>query len=469
MGFWEDHPDLYEQGGVAGNSASQVLLDGNGQVVGAGPMAPPVAGGSFGSVGSGAAALSQMSQPPAFDPYQQVGHDGTINGMNREQYRDAWMSSGVNSVQGAKDWIAKNGGQWVADNGMVRTPFGETLDMGINARGSAAGNGSLRAGWGGGGGGSDAPPVPVGSGQTPAAAAVGGGGFAGGGGYQSSVGQSGHLGGSFKPFEYQNFTAPDAFTAPTADDAQNDAGYQFTLGQGTKALERGAAAKGALRTSGTAKALMDYGQGLASTQYQNVYGRRASEYDRNFSSAFGTNQANNAGNLGAFSANTNADLGYGNLDNARTSTANQYSLGMANVGLGYANNALGYHTADQSYDLGLKNNAVSSRSVDNSYSLGMGNLGLGYGQLGLDTQKNNFYENYSFPINTGYNAAAQQGLYGSQYGNNAAGIYGQQGNAGAAGTMGGANAWQAGITGAGNAGMDAYYANKYGVNPYGAR
>src|SRR5688500_6841382 len=77
--------------------------------------------------------------PPKFDPRQQVGHDGTTsNGWNREQYRDAWMGSGVNSVQGAKDWINQHGGEWVSDNGTVMTPFGERLDMLGIARGSAA-------------------------------------------------------------------------------------------------------------------------------------------------------------------------------------------------------------------------------------------------------------------------------------------------------------------------------------------
>ena len=90
---------------------------------------------------------------PAFDPFGQVGHDGTFNGMTREQYRDAWMSSGVDSVQGAKDWLAKHGGKWISDNGTVLTPYGETLDMLGNAKGSAAGNGKAVTAWGGGGGG----------------------------------------------------------------------------------------------------------------------------------------------------------------------------------------------------------------------------------------------------------------------------------------------------------------------------
>jgi hypothetical protein len=115
--------------------------------------------------------------PPPFDPRQQVGHDGSVNGWNREQYRDAWMSSGVNSADAAKQWLSQHGGEWLSDNGTVRTPFGEVLDMGINARGSAAGNGQFRAGWGGTGGG-PSEPAPVASGNSFGnnAPGVGGGG-----------------------------------------------------------------------------------------------------------------------------------------------------------------------------------------------------------------------------------------------------------------------------------------------------
>lgn len=110
-------------------------------------VASQVQGAAPGQAPEGGAAA------PAFDPRQQVGHDGTINGMNREQYRDAWMGSGARSMADMQAFLGKNGGSLVSDNGTVRTPFCEELDMGINARGSAAGNGPMRAGWGGGGGG----------------------------------------------------------------------------------------------------------------------------------------------------------------------------------------------------------------------------------------------------------------------------------------------------------------------------
>lgn len=67
-------------------------------------------------------------------PWQQnqVGHDGTTqNGMNRDSWRDAWMSSGTSNNQGMDQWLQQNGGQRMNDAGVVRTPFGEILDMGI--------------------------------------------------------------------------------------------------------------------------------------------------------------------------------------------------------------------------------------------------------------------------------------------------------------------------------------------------
>lgn len=46
-------------------------------------------------------------------------------------------------------------------------------------------------------------------------------------------------------------------------------GYQWRLGQGISALDRSAAAKGRLLSGGQTKAVQEYGQGLASAEYQN--------------------------------------------------------------------------------------------------------------------------------------------------------------------------------------------------------
>lgn len=87
-------------------------------------------------------------------------------------------------------------------------------------------------------------------------------------------------------FHAPGYTPPPAFTAPSYADAQNDPGYQFTLGQGRQALEQGAAAKGVLNTGGTLKGLIDYGQAAGATQYQNVYDRSLNNYLTNYRTQF---------------------------------------------------------------------------------------------------------------------------------------------------------------------------------------
>lgn len=78
-----------------------------------------------------------------YGPSSGATHDfNPATGLSREQYRDAWMSSGVNTIQGQQDWMAKNGGQVLSGNGMSMTPYGDMLDMQIGAR---TGNG--QPGW----------------------------------------------------------------------------------------------------------------------------------------------------------------------------------------------------------------------------------------------------------------------------------------------------------------------------------
>ena len=79
------------------------------------------------------------------------------------------------------------------------------------------------------------------------------------------------------PFDYESFVPP------TWEEVLNDQGYQFRLQEGQKALEQSAAARGTLRTSGTFKDILGWGQGLASNEYAQVYGRRFGEHQQGFS------------------------------------------------------------------------------------------------------------------------------------------------------------------------------------------
>lgn len=57
------------------------------------------------------------------------------------------------------------------------------------------------------------------------------------------------------------------------EDFQTDPGYQFRLDEGNKALERSSAARGQTFSPDASKALMGYGQDMASQEYMNSYNR----------------------------------------------------------------------------------------------------------------------------------------------------------------------------------------------------
>lgn len=77
----------------------------------------------------------------------------------------------------------------------------------------------------------------------------------------------------------------ETFKAPSAEEALNDPGYQFRASEGQKALQQSQAAKGILRTGGSLKDLLGWGQNFASQEYGNVFDRYARGYDTRFNTA----------------------------------------------------------------------------------------------------------------------------------------------------------------------------------------
>lgn len=116
----------------------------------------------------------------------------------------------------------------------------------------------------------------------------------------------------------------------------DDPSYQWRVAQGLKALQGSAAANGTLLTGGTLKDILNYGQGAASQEYQNAFGRKynlaglglsAAQIGSNTASAYGQNSANLA--TGQGNANAASTIVQGN-NNANTIG------GLAGVGAGYA-------------------------------------------------------------------------------------------------------------------------------------
>ncbi len=71
------------------------------------------------------------------------------------------------------------------------------------------------------------------------------------------------------------------FVAPSYEDIVNDPAFQFRLEQGENALQHSAAAKGLLRSGGTLRDILGYGQDLASTEYANTYNRALQSWQAN--------------------------------------------------------------------------------------------------------------------------------------------------------------------------------------------
>ena len=94
------------------------------------------------------------------------------------------------------------------------------------------------------------------------------------------------------------------------DSIANTESYKFRLGQGQQALQRSAAAKGMLGSGNVLAALMDYGQGMASTEYGN-------EFDRLLKASQGQDTYN---------------LGVANANNQKAQTQNSLAALMLEAG-----------------------------------------------------------------------------------------------------------------------------------------
>lgn len=151
----------------------------------------------------------------------------------------------------------------------------------------------------------------------------------------------------------------EQFNAPTAEQAINSPGFQFRLGEGLKALERSAAAKGTLLTGGTMKGLSDYSQNSASQEYGNVYNRAYNEYDSRRSN-FLTNEANR-------------------YNSQRTNMNDQWGINSDYFNMGRANRLDDFNIFDtgRKFDFGvMDSNRNFGRGLNQDYYSNMLNLAL---------------------------------------------------------------------------------------------
>jgi hypothetical protein len=137
--------------------------------------------------------------------------------------------------------------------------------------------------------------------------------------------QSGALTGELMPRETSPASASQPRTGYTPQQVmerlQSKPGYQFRLGEGQRAVEAGAAARGGLNSGAALRALTRYGQNFGTQEYDNELNRlsvlfggaqRATDNISNSASQFGQTAGNNAINTGNARANMYQQQGANN-------------------------------------------------------------------------------------------------------------------------------------------------------------
>ena len=131
-----------------------------------------------------------------------------------------------------------------------------------------------------------------------------------------------------------------------------DPGYNFRMAEGMKGLERSAAARGLLQSGSTLKGIQQYGQNLASSEYENAFSRYLSQrearmdpyrYLTGVGQAAAAGQAANVGSSGAALAEIAA---------ARGNASAAQAAGMGNAignAFGSIGQGVGSYYANQPY------------------------------------------------------------------------------------------------------------------------
>lgn len=143
-------------------------------------------------------------------------------------------------------------------------------------------------------------------------------------------------------FSFGDFQKPSDFQAPTAEQAANSPGWQFSQQQANKAFMMDRAASGVAATGGTVKDFLDYNKNMNAQQYSDEWNKEYAAYNSNFNNAlnaYSTNRANAVGNY-----NTNYQTQYQDPWNIASQRAQQQ---FAPQLVGYQTNAANVqHTND---------------------------------------------------------------------------------------------------------------------------
>jgi len=171
---------------------------------------------------------------------------------------------------------------------------------------------------------------------------------------------------------------------------QQTPGYQFRLQQGLQGAQNSAAARGSLMSGGTLKALQQYGQGLASQEYQSAWDRAQTAYQNAwqrgqgaYQSAFNRNLQNKSNLYSMLSG-----LSTAGQNAAQTLSGQGISTAGTQANLA---NVMGQNAAQSQY---AQSNAYANTAANlgNTITSGLENYAL------LNNLNNNQASGYSNPV-----------------------------------------------------------------------
>ena len=196
---------------------------------------------------------------------------------------------------------------------------------------------------------------------------------------QGAIGQLSQIAQNYNPTANQ-------FQAPTAAQAAATPGYQFQFQQGENALQNSAAAAGGLTTGATGAALEQYGQGLASTDYQQVYNNAFQQYQQNYAQQLNQfNQLASVSGLGQVATGQSAQAGQAAANNVGNISLTSGAQQGHQINNAAAANASGYVGAGNAAASGINgvSQALTLQSILNgqnsSANSGANLSGPGYG------------------------------------------------------------------------------------------
>ena len=180
------------------------------------------------------------------------------------------------------------------------------------------------------------------------------------------------------------------FQAPTADQAAQTPGYQFQLQQGNQAIQNSAAASGGLLSGNTLTAMDQYSQGLASTNYQQVYNNALQQYQQSYNIFQGnqTNEFNRLASLSGVGQQAATTLGSqgqaaaSNIANINATSGQQIGQSLQNAGAATASGYAGIANSLSGGISGLGQYALLNQLLSGQNT---GNYGYGSGQLNPET------------------------------------------------------------------------------------